>query len=298
MTTVLPGMLSRLVSTRSTRQCRRDWHWELEIKQVITIHDLLPLRYPEATIQSMHYYFRSCSSLPSSGVQCALSAILMPHIVISSRCLGSPGALCRSFRPVIDSGCFINALAMNVVGRLPGPPTSCTSETCDHTRTWMQHYGHLLPIGRTRVAVRDCRQQGNERQRSSRRAGVESGHQLTVWSSRDSFPMRSWRDLYAALWHLSFRRSGRDSDFRPWRRWRADVQSSRRTSRLSRRCVATRSSTLTPRRVESIRGAMERIIREPALREDLRGRGLERAKLFSWDRTAREVWQVLESVRQ
>ncbi|MFZ2413094.1 MAG: glycosyltransferase family 1 protein [Candidatus Cryosericum sp.] len=53
-----------------------------------------------------------------------------------------------------------------------------------------------------------------------------------------------------------------------------------------------------PASVDSIRNAMERVIREPALREDLRGRGLERAKLFSWDRTAREVWQVLESVRQ
>jgi len=53
-----------------------------------------------------------------------------------------------------------------------------------------------------------------------------------------------------------------------------------------------------PTSVESIRRAMEQFIREPALREDLRGRGLERAKLFSWDRTAREVWQVLESVRR
>ena len=52
-----------------------------------------------------------------------------------------------------------------------------------------------------------------------------------------------------------------------------------------------------PTSVDSIRSAMERVIREPALREDLRGRGLERAKLFSWDRTAREVWQVLESIR-
>jgi glycosyltransferase involved in cell wall biosynthesis len=53
-----------------------------------------------------------------------------------------------------------------------------------------------------------------------------------------------------------------------------------------------------PTSVDSIRSAMELIIREPDLREDLRGRGLERAKLFSWDRTAREVWQVLESVRR
>jgi glycosyltransferase involved in cell wall biosynthesis len=53
-----------------------------------------------------------------------------------------------------------------------------------------------------------------------------------------------------------------------------------------------------PTSVDSIRGAMERLTREPALREDLRGRGLERARLFSWERTAREVWQVLESVRQ
>jgi len=53
-----------------------------------------------------------------------------------------------------------------------------------------------------------------------------------------------------------------------------------------------------PTSVDSIRRAMERVIREPALRQDLRGRGLERARLFSWDRTAREVWQVLESIRR
>jgi len=50
-----------------------------------------------------------------------------------------------------------------------------------------------------------------------------------------------------------------------------------------------------PHRVDSIVQAIESILCDPTLREELKIRGLERSSLFSWDRTAQEVWRVLES---
>lgn len=49
-----------------------------------------------------------------------------------------------------------------------------------------------------------------------------------------------------------------------------------------------------PHSVASIAQAIESILFDSSLREELKKRGLERASLFSWDRTAQEVWQVLE----
>jgi glycosyltransferase involved in cell wall biosynthesis len=50
-----------------------------------------------------------------------------------------------------------------------------------------------------------------------------------------------------------------------------------------------------PYEVSSIRNALERVIREPALRDDLRGRSLDRAMEFSWDKCARETHAAYES---
>lgn len=42
----------------------------------------------------------------------------------------------------------------------------------------------------------------------------------------------------------------------------------------------------------ALASAIDEVLADEALRKDLRARGLERAKLFSWDRTARETLQV------
>ena len=49
-----------------------------------------------------------------------------------------------------------------------------------------------------------------------------------------------------------------------------------------------------PGRVEEIALAMESLIASPELRRELSQKGLARARLFSWDRTAQSVWAVLE----
>ena len=49
-----------------------------------------------------------------------------------------------------------------------------------------------------------------------------------------------------------------------------------------------------PHSVDSIAAAIGVILCDPVLRRDLKERGLERSRLFSWDRTAQEVWLVLE----
>jgi glycosyltransferase involved in cell wall biosynthesis len=42
--------------------------------------------------------------------------------------------------------------------------------------------------------------------------------------------------------------------------------------------------------------AMERLALEPGLRAELAARGLERVKLYSWDRAARETLAVYERI--
>jgi glycosyltransferase involved in cell wall biosynthesis len=43
---------------------------------------------------------------------------------------------------------------------------------------------------------------------------------------------------------------------------------------------------------DSIRNGLYRLVEDAALREDLRQKGLRRAKDFSWDRTVRSIYQL------
>ncbi|MDQ7842943.1 MAG: glycosyltransferase family 1 protein [Armatimonadota bacterium] len=45
--------------------------------------------------------------------------------------------------------------------------------------------------------------------------------------------------------------------------------------------------------VSSIAAGIERVVHDPDLRDELRRRGLTRAALFDWNRTARRVWEIL-----
>jgi glycosyltransferase involved in cell wall biosynthesis len=51
-----------------------------------------------------------------------------------------------------------------------------------------------------------------------------------------------------------------------------------------------------PRAVDEIAGAIERVLSDAALRDELRAKSLARAALFSWERTARETLAVYHSV--
>jgi len=51
-----------------------------------------------------------------------------------------------------------------------------------------------------------------------------------------------------------------------------------------------------PDSVEEIALGMERLATDPVLRSKLIAAGLERCKLFSWDKTARKVWLSLDTV--
>lgn len=48
--------------------------------------------------------------------------------------------------------------------------------------------------------------------------------------------------------------------------------------------------------VEDISEKLKKLLRDPELQSELRTKGLERAKLFSWDKAAEQVWEVIESV--
>jgi glycosyltransferase involved in cell wall biosynthesis len=53
---------------------------------------------------------------------------------------------------------------------------------------------------------------------------------------------------------------------------------------------------VNPRQVEAIAEAMYRVLTDRALHDDLSRRGIERARLFPWERTARETLAVYERV--
>jgi glycosyltransferase involved in cell wall biosynthesis len=53
-----------------------------------------------------------------------------------------------------------------------------------------------------------------------------------------------------------------------------------------------------PYNVDELAGAIRRILSDPALAADLRARGLERARQFSWERTAQETLEVYRNVLQ
>jgi glycosyltransferase involved in cell wall biosynthesis len=51
-----------------------------------------------------------------------------------------------------------------------------------------------------------------------------------------------------------------------------------------------------PHSVDAIAAALEKVLADPRLRAELRQRGLERAKCFSWDRTARQTLDIFERI--
>jgi glycosyltransferase involved in cell wall biosynthesis len=51
-----------------------------------------------------------------------------------------------------------------------------------------------------------------------------------------------------------------------------------------------------PADVEGWTAALERVLGDEALRQDLRTRGLRRAAGFTWQRTAEATWQVIDRV--
>ncbi|MBI4242393.1 MAG: glycosyltransferase family 4 protein [Candidatus Rokubacteria bacterium] len=53
---------------------------------------------------------------------------------------------------------------------------------------------------------------------------------------------------------------------------------------------------IPPDDIEALAGAVERVLTDRALTADLRGRGLERARAFTWERTARATLEVYREI--
>ena len=60
--------------------------------------------------------------------------------------------------------------------------------------------------------------------------------------------------------------------------------------------VGDAALTVDPYDVEGLTKAMEQLLTDQELHNEMRTRGLARAKLFSWERTARETLKVYEEV--
>ena len=264
-----------------------------QLKKVITIHDLLPLRYPEH-YPKQHYYFRFV--LPMVVRQC--SAIICDSTATRDdviRLFGQPqcpmtvvpaGFNAALFRPS-DSGC----------------------------QSFETSVPYFLFVG-------DMRPYKNVARALSAFAGIAEGNVRFVvvgnTQTRDAPPLFSLveqlhiqdrvvfagyvsddkvADLYRGALALVFPSLWEGFGLPPLEAMASGCPViTSHVASLPEVCGEA-VEYVDPTSIDSIRGAMERVIREPALREDLRGRGLERAKQFSWDRTAHEVWQVLDSVR-
>jgi glycosyltransferase involved in cell wall biosynthesis len=50
--------------------------------------------------------------------------------------------------------------------------------------------------------------------------------------------------------------------------------------------------------VEAIAHGIRRLVEDSALREELKRKGLERAKQFTWERTAELTWTVLKEAME
>ena len=60
--------------------------------------------------------------------------------------------------------------------------------------------------------------------------------------------------------------------------------------------VGDAAITVDPYDVDALADAMHRVLTDRDLREDLRARGLARARQFTWERTARETLAVYREV--
>jgi len=60
--------------------------------------------------------------------------------------------------------------------------------------------------------------------------------------------------------------------------------------------VGDAAVTVDPYDVDALAEAMQRVLADRDLREDLRARGLARARQFTWERTARETLAVYREV--
>ncbi|MGQ5712411.1 glycosyltransferase [Desulforudis sp. DRI-14] len=58
--------------------------------------------------------------------------------------------------------------------------------------------------------------------------------------------------------------------------------------------VGDAAVVVDPYDVESIAWGIRRVVEDNTLREELRRKGIERAKHFSWDRAAELTWKVLQ----
>jgi glycosyltransferase involved in cell wall biosynthesis len=62
--------------------------------------------------------------------------------------------------------------------------------------------------------------------------------------------------------------------------------------------VGTAGYTVNPRDVDDIAQGLRAVLSNPPLRAEMRAKGLERAKDFSWDKCARQTLDVLEALGQ
>jgi glycosyltransferase involved in cell wall biosynthesis len=296
MTIALPGILSRLGADLFYSTVPEGLALGAEgIRQVITIHDLLPLRY-RSYLPKHYYYFRY-----------ALPAIIK-H---------SAGIICDSEATYRDIVAMLGRPRCPVSVVPAGYAASVYHRRNDHEYEWAAvrgpyflYVGDMRPYKNVDAALRAFASMsrhearfvivGNKDTKDSgplerlvASLGIADSVEFTGYVSDTELAQ-----LYCGATALVFPSLWEGFGLPPLEAMASGCPVITSDVASLPEVCGDAVEYVDPTSTDAIRSAMERVIHEPALREDLRGRGLERARLFSWERTAGEVWQVLESVRR
>jgi glycosyltransferase involved in cell wall biosynthesis len=265
------------------------------IRQVITVHDLLPLRY-RSYLPKHYYYFRYV--LPaiikrSAGIICDSEATHRDLVTM----LGKPRCPVSIIPAGYDAGLFHQRSGDDYERASADAPYFLyvgDMRPYKNVDTALRAFAAMSRGGSRFVIVgnRDTKD-SNPLEELVSSLGISDGVEFTGFVSDTQLA-----ELYCGATALVFPSLWEGFGLPPLEAMASGCPVITSIVASLPEVCGDAVQYVDPTSVDSIRSAMELIIREPALREDLRGRGLERAKLFSWDRTAREVWQVLESVRR
>ncbi|WP_051180657.1 glycosyltransferase family 1 protein [Thermithiobacillus tepidarius DSM 3134] len=258
------------------------------IPLVFTIHDLIHLRFSEESTKAKKLYYQG---------------FIRPSARHAARILAVSGHA----KNEIMEWAGINEEQIQVVGN------GVSSEFCPYGRIYTPGYLYLLYVGnrkphknlRRLLEAFACSRLGKELRlvlsgdpdqntfEQCRRLGIES---MVVFAGK--IPEQDLPAYYRGALGLAFP-SLYEGFGLPLLEAMASGTPVLTSNVTSLPEVAGGAAILVdPYDVESIADGLRRLVEDKALRETLRSKGLERAKLFSWDRTAELTWQVLQEAAE
>jgi glycosyltransferase involved in cell wall biosynthesis len=262
------------------------------VPQVTVVHDVLPLHYP-AEYPRQQYYFRhyvprvlaaSQRVIVSSASTRRDIERLYPRVPAARLRVVPPGYDAQRFVPAPPAAASAAPYALYVGNVMPHKNLVRTVEAFaaararTQARLLIRGWGRPRNVGELRAAIV--------------RLGLEAHVHWTPYAAADELP-----DLYrgARLLLLPSLYEGFGMTALEAMACGTPVLTSRTSSMPE--VVGDAAVLVDPLDTAAIADAMARLFLDDALVEDLRGRGLARAKLFSWETTGRAVQQAVREAR-